>query len=62
MAEERAVDIIKKLQKGDKVICAVCNKEYYDVSFNGREYSNYFHCADPDCSGSIHIQNAINID
>lgn len=53
--------VIQKLRKGEKVLCSACGKHYYDVSSPNREYSNYFHCEDPDCKGCVHIQKAIKV-
>ena len=54
--------IIKRLQNGEKILCPVCKKHYYDVDIDNREYSNYFHCEDPDCKGSVHVQKALNVE
>lgn len=55
-------EIVEKLQRGEKVLCGVCKKHYYDVSSHNSEYSNYFHCEDPDCQGFIHIQKAVDVE
>lgn len=59
-----AFDIIQKLRKKEKILCTVCKKEYFDVSGNQEEVSHavYFHCSNPNCSGSVHITKAIDID
>lgn len=65
MAEKMdAMQLIERLQKGEQVLCGVCHKEYYDVSGDERvrSASNYFHCSNPDCTGSVHIQKHIDID
>lgn len=59
MEEERIID---KLRRGEKVICEVCKKEYFDVSFPNREHSNYFHCKNPDCPGYVHEQKNIMVE
>lgn len=59
MEELRNID---RLRKGEKILCYTCKKHYYDVSDPDREYSNYFHCEDPDCKGYIHIQKAIDVE
>ena len=43
-------------------ICDVCKKHYYDVSYENREISNYFHCEDPNCKGYVHIQKSIIVE
>ena len=55
-------NLIERLRKGERIICAVCRKHYYDVSYEKREISNYFHCEDPDCKGYVHIQKSINVE
>ncbi len=62
MEEEQVIELINKLRHGEKVLCDVCKKRYFDISGESREFSNYFHCEDPECTGSIHIQKAINVD
>lgn len=59
MAEER---VIEKLRHGEKVICSVCKKHYYDISSPNRLNSNYFHCEDPNCKGCVHEQKHIDIE
>lgn len=59
MAEERVVD---RLRRGEKIVCDVCHKDYYDVSSPNREFTNYFHCENPECKGCVHIQKAISIE
>ena len=53
---------IDRLHKGEKILCPICKTHYYDVSNPDREFSNYFHCEDPDCKGYIHIQKAIDVE
>lgn len=64
MAEEKfdIFETIEKLRHGEKILCGICKKYNYDVSSPNREYSNYFHCEDPDCKGYIHIQKAIDVE
>jgi len=63
MAEGNDIfETIEKLRHGEKVLCGLCKKHYYDVSFSNREYSNYFHCEDPDCNGYIHIQKSVDVE
>lgn len=65
MAEEQnAVQLIERLRKREKILCGVCQKSYYDTSGDEEivSRSNYFHCADSHCSGSVHIQAAIDVD
>lgn len=59
MAEKRVIDL---LRRGNKVLCPVCKKYFFDNNDENREYSNYFHCEDEKCSGYVHEQKAINID
>lgn len=59
MAKEKAIDL---LRRGERVLCPVCKKHFFDVSDENREHSNYFHCEDENCKGYIHEQKAINID
>ena len=59
MVEERVID---KLRKGEKILCPICKKHYYDVSSPNKESSNYFHCEDPDCKGYVHEQTVIDVD
>lgn len=59
MEEERVID---KLRKGEKVLCDICKKDFYDVSSPNREYSNYFHCENPDCKGYVHVQKNIIVE
>lgn len=59
MEEERTID---KLRKGEKVLCEICKKNYMDVSSPNRRYSNYFHCEDPNCKGSVHEQKTIDVE
>lgn len=59
MEEERAID---KLRKGEKVVCDICKKDYYDNSSPDREHSNYFHCENPDCKGYVHMQKNIIVE
>ena len=62
MAELSAYEIIQKLKRGEKVLCDVCKKSYYDNSTPDRAFSNYFHCENPDCRGYVHIQKALDIE
>ncbi|MBR1831552.1 MAG: hypothetical protein IJ784_03870 [Ruminiclostridium sp.] len=55
-------NLIERLRKGEKIICDVCKKHYYDVSYENREISNYFHCEDPNCKGYVHIQKSIIVE
>lgn len=57
-------DIIQRLRNKEKVLCNVCQKEYYDISGKPEVVSNaiYFHCSNPNCTGSVHITKAIDID
>ena len=57
--EERIID---RLRRGEKIKCGVCNKDYYDNDFENAHVSNYFHCSNPDCKGSVHEQKIINIE
>jgi hypothetical protein len=59
MAEER---VIEKLRKGEKILCPICKKHFYDVSSANRNFSNYFHCEDPNCKGYVHEQKAIDVE
>lgn len=58
MAEEKVIDL---LRRGERVLCPVCKKRFFDTSIENREHSNYFHCGDENCNGYIHEQKAINI-
>lgn len=51
-----------KLRRGEKVLCDICKQYYYDVSSPSREYSNYFHCENPECRGYIHVQKNIIVE
>ncbi len=59
MAEDK---VINRLRKGEKILCPVCKKHFFNVSSPNRQYSNYFHCEDPNCKGCIHIQKAIYVE
>ena len=59
MVEER---VIERLRKGEKIICSICKKHYYDVSSPNKEFSNYFHCEDPNCKGYVHEQKSIDVE
>lgn len=54
--------VINRLRKGEKILCPVCKKHYFDVSSPNRQYSNYFHCEDPKCKGCIHLQKSLNVE
>lgn len=58
----KANDLIERLRRGEKILCGVCKKHYFDVSSEIRSVSNNFHCEDPNCTGSVHIQKAIDIE
>lgn len=62
MADVKAIDLIKRLQHGEKVLCEICKKSYFDNSGENRAYSNYFHCEDPNCTGSVHLQKSIVVE
>lgn len=65
MAEKsKAEQLIELLQNGESILCGVCKKDCYDVSGDERirSASNYFHCSNPDCTGSVHIQKRINVE
>lgn len=59
MGEER---IIEKLRRGEKVVCPICNKCFFDVNIANAKSSNYFHCSDPKCKGYVHEQKNIEIE
>lgn len=59
MAEER---VIEKLRRGEKVLCPVCKKHFFDNNIENLKTSNYFHCEDPDCKGYVHEQKVIDIE
>lgn len=59
MAEERIID---RLRRGEKILCPLCKKGYYDNSGKVSLKTNYFHCNNPECSEYVHEQNPINID
>lgn len=56
------LDLIDRLRAGEKVLCGICKKNFYDVSFENRQFSNYFHCEDPDCKGYVHVQKALDVE
>jgi hypothetical protein len=59
MEEER---VIERLRKGEKILCPICKKHFYDVSSESRIFSNYFHCEAPNCKGYVHEQKAIDVE
>lgn len=62
MANKEVTELIKKLQSGERILCDVCKKSYFDVSSPNRAFSNYFHCENPDCKGYVHIQKALDVE
>jgi len=59
MEEEKVID---RLRRGQKVLCSVCRKNFYDVNIKNASSSNYFHCSDPSCKGYVHEQKRIDIE
>ena len=59
MEEKQVID---RLRSGEKILCHICKKHFYDVSSTDRKHTNYFHCEDPKCKGYVHIQKAIDVD
>lgn len=59
MAEEKVID---KLRRGEKVLCPICKKSFFDVDIENVKISNYFHCTDPSCKGCVHEQLSIKVE
>ncbi|MCD7741449.1 MAG: hypothetical protein LUI06_04530 [Ruminococcus sp.] len=46
-------NIFDKLRRGEKVLCPVCKKSYFDVSGENNSTATWFHCSDPNCRGLL---------
>lgn len=59
---EKSVDLLTKLQKGEKVECLKCHKGHYIPYNTTPDKAHYFSCSNKECDGHFHWDPAINIE